>query len=116
MSKSSLKGFQIRWCKKAKLSQAEKQKIKKDLHDMSGKILKVMEGTKEEDSRKEVAEMRFPLPSIPHLKAYLTIEYCNDEWHIFMETYSTCIGEILHEGGPFIQLLKRDEIEQEETL
>ena len=116
MSKSSLKGFIIRWCKKAKLSQAEKQKIKKDLHDISGKILKVMEAAKDEDSRKEVAEMRFPLPSIPHLKAYLTIEYCNDAWHIFMETYSTCIGEILREGGPFIQLLKRDEIEQEETL
>jgi hypothetical protein len=116
MSKFSLKGFQIRWCKKAKLSPAEKQKIKKDLHEMSGKILKVMEAAKDEDTRKEVAEMRFPLPSIPHLKAYLTIEYCNGSWHIFMETYSTCIGEILREGGPFIQMLKMNEIEQEEIL
>jgi hypothetical protein len=116
MSKSSLKGFKIRWCKKAKLSKDQKQKVKKDLYDLDDKIMKVMNGTKEEDSRKEVAEIRFSLPSIPNLKAYVTIEYCNDSWHIFMETYSFCIGEILREGGPFIQLLKKDEVEEEELL
>ena len=99
---SSINSFKIRWCKKAKLSKDLKQKAKKDLYDL--------------DSRKEVAEIRFSLQSIPHLKAYVTIEYCNDSWHIFMETYSFCIGEILREGGPFIQLLKKDEVEEEELL
>ena len=113
---SSINSFKIRWCKKAKLSKDLKQKAKKDLYDLDDKIIKVMNGAKEEDSRKEVAEIRFSLQSIPHLKAYVTIEYCNDSWHIFMETYSFCIGEILREGGPFIQLLKKDEVEEEELL
>ena len=111
-----LKGFKIRWCKKAKLAREQKEEIKKDLQNLSAKIIKVMNGTKEEDSRKETAEIRFPLPSIPHLKAYLTVEYCNNAWHIFMETYSNCIGEILREGGPFIKMLKKDEVEEEEAL
>jgi hypothetical protein len=111
----SLRGFKIRWCKEAKLSQTEKQKIKKDLHHMSEKIMKVMNGTKEEDSRREVGEMRFRLSSFPHSKVYLTIEYCNNAWHIFMETFSDCIGEIVCEGGSFIQMLKKEEVE-EETL
>ena len=111
----SLKGSKIRWCKKAKLSQTEKQKIKKDLHLMSEKIMKVIDGTKEEDSRREVGEMRFRLSSVSNLEVYLTIEYCNNAWHIFMETYSDCIGEIVSEGGPFLQMLKKEEVE-EETL
>ena len=111
----SLRGFKIRWCKKTKLTQAQRQNIKNDLHNLSDRIMKVMNGTKEEDSRKEIAEMRFPLPSIPHLKVYLTIEYCNNAWHIFIETYSDCIGEIVSEGRPFIQMLKKEEVE-EETL
>jgi hypothetical protein len=111
-----IKGFKVRWCRKANLSQDQKQKIKKDLYDLSDKIKKVMNSAKEEDSRKELAEIRFPLPSIPHLKAYLAVEYCNNAWHIFMETYSYCIGEILREGEPFIQMLKKNEIQEEETL
>ena len=96
---SSIKGFKIRWCKKAKLSKDQKQKVKKDLYELDEKIIKVMNGTKEEDSRKEVAKIRFSLPSIPHLEAYLTVEYCNDAWHIFMETYAFYIGEILRASG-----------------
>jgi hypothetical protein len=115
-SAPSLKGFKIRWCKRAKLSYVQKQKVKKELYDLSDKITKVMNCTKEEYARKELAEIRFPLPSIPHLKAYLTVEYCNEGWHIFMETYSDCIGEILCENEQFIQMLNEDEVEEEETL
>ena len=111
-----LKGLKIRWCKKARLTREQKEEVKKDLQKLSDKIIKIMNGTKEEDSRKETAEIRFPLPSIPHLKAYLTVEYCNNAWHIFIETYSNCIGEILREGGPFIKMLKKDEVEEEEAL
>jgi hypothetical protein len=115
-SASSLEGFKIRWCKKAALSQDQKQAVKKDLTDLFDKIIAVMNDTKEENTRKELGEVRLRLPSIPRLKAYLTVEYCNDAWHIFMETYANCIGEIFRKDGPFIQMLDEDEVEEEETL
>jgi ubiquinone biosynthesis protein Coq4 len=56
-------------------------------------------------------EIRLPLPSHTHRDIYLTIEYCNDGWHLILESPTEIIGEIVSRGFPFIQTLKENEIE-----
>lgn len=111
--KSSIKGFRIRWNKELRLSQTQKQQLKKDLQGMSEKILLAMNCAKEEESRNEIAEMRLPLPAHAHLHAYLTVEYCNDAWHLILETYNDCIGEIMCADAKCIQMLKSSDVEEE---
>ncbi len=86
--------------------------IKKDLLDMSKRVLDVIRCAKEENLE-EGTIARMQLPRHAHLKAYLAIERCNDTWHVFVETLSECIGEIIGEGEPFIQMLKKGEFEED---
>jgi hypothetical protein len=111
--KSSIKGFRIRWNKKLKLSQIQKRQLKKDLHDMSERILHAMNCAKDEGFRHEIAEMRLPLPAHAHLHAYLTIEYCDDAWHLILETYNDCLGEVVCPDSTCIQMLENSEVEEE---
>ncbi len=80
---------------------------------MSKRVLDVMRRAREEGVQEESAVARMPLPHHAHLQAYLAIERCNDSWHIFVETLSECIGEIVGEGEPFIQVLKEGEFEED---
>jgi thioredoxin 1 len=105
------KGFQIRWFKKAKVSNRERQLVKKDLESMSGIIGKVLNCTKEEALENPEPEIRLPLRSQKHRDVYLTIEYCNNGWHLILESPTEIIGEIVSRGFPFIQTLKENEIE-----
>ena len=114
MEKSTLKGFQICWSKKAKLSEAEKQRIITELEQMSDEILQAMNGTKTKALQNKVAEMRLPLPSkYKRFRMYLTIEYGTDAWHLILMTRTDCIAEIVHEGRPFIQMFKANDVEVE---
>ncbi len=111
--KSSIKGFRIRWNRETKLTQIQRQQLKDDLLGMSESILHAMDCAKEEGSRNEIAEMRLPLPVHARLHAYLTVEYCNDAWHLILETYRECIGEIVCPHSKCIQVLKNSEVEEE---
>ncbi len=111
--KSSVKGFRIRWNKKSKLTQSQKQALKKDLLGISEEILRAMDCAKEEGARNEIAEVRLPLPTHAHLHAYLTIEYCNDAWHMILETYDECLGELVCPGNECIQMLEDHDIDEE---
>ena len=114
MQKSSIKGFQIRWSKKAKLSEAEKYQIKIKLEHMSDEILQAMNCTKTETLQNKVEQMRLPLRSKHNrFRVYLAIEYCIDGWHLILETYADCLGEIVHKGEAFIQMLKANDVEVE---
>jgi thioredoxin 1 len=107
----TVKGFQIRWFKKTKVSSRERQLVKRDLESMSETIKKALNFTKEEALENRVAEIRLPLPSHTHRDIYLTIEYCNDGWHLILESPTETIGEIVSRGFPFIQTLEKNEIE-----
>ena len=107
----TVKGFQICWFKKTKLSQRERQLVKKDLESMSGIIGKVLNCTKEEALENPEPEIRLPLRSQKHRDVYLTIEYCNNGWHLILESPTELVGEIVSRGFPFIQTLKENEIE-----
>ncbi len=110
---SSLEGYRILWCKENKLSESERLLVKKDLLGMSKRILDVMKRVKEEDLQDEGPVARMPLPRHAHLQAYLAIERCNEAWHVFVETISDCIGEIVGDGEQFIQVLKDGEFEED---
>ncbi len=112
-ARSSLEGYRILWCRQNKLSKSDKQVIKKNLLDMSQRVLDVMKCAKEEGLQEESAIARMPLPHHAHFQAYLTIERCNGAWHIFVETLSECIGEVVGKDERFIQMLKEDEFEEE---
>ncbi len=114
-SKSSIKGFRIRWNKESRLTENQKEHLRKNLLGMSEKIFQSMECTKEEGARNEVAEIRLPLPPHLHLHTFLTIEYSNNAWHMILETLDECIGEIVCPGAECIQMLKKTDVE-EETL
>jgi thioredoxin 1 len=107
----TMKGLQIRWFKKTNVSNRDRQLLKRDLENMSGIINKVLNCTKEEALENPVPEIRLPLPSHTRRDAYLTIEYCNNGWHLILESPTEIIGEIVSRGLPFIQTLKENEIE-----
>ena len=104
---------QILWCKKAKVSKRDKLLIKKSLVEMAETIAKCMEFTKQEQMNNRVAEIRLHL--IPHSaqKFYLVIETGTNAWHLFLETNEKIVGEIAREGGPFIRMLKDEDVEAE---
>jgi hypothetical protein len=116
LKEASLKGFQIRWYKKAKFSKAQKTQIKKSIRDMSDIILQSMGCAKKEASQDPAPEIRLPLPSLASHQVYLTVEYCNNAWHLLLETVSDCIGELVCVGFPCIQMLKSSEVEEEALL
>jgi len=107
----TVKGLQIRWCKKAKFSKRDRQLVKRDLESMLGLINRVLNCTKEEALENPEPEIRLPLPSHTRRDVYLTIEYCNNGWHLILESPTEIIGEIVSSGFPFIQTLKENEIE-----
>ncbi len=75
--------------------------------------MQALNHTEDESSENKVEEVRLQIPSISHPKVYLTIECCNDAWHLILETYSDCIGEVMLGGSPSIQMLKNTDIEAE---
>jgi thioredoxin 1 len=107
----TVKDLQIRWCKKTKFSKKDRQLVKRDLKNMLGLINKVLNSTKEEALENPEPEIRLPLPSQKTRDVYLTIEYCNNAWHLILESPTEIIGEIVSRGLPFIQTLKENEIE-----
>ena len=108
---AAVKGFQIRWLKKTKVSSRDRKLVKRDLKGMSEIIKKALNCTKEEALENRAAEIRLPLSSHAHRDVYLTIEYCNDGWHLILESPTEIIGEIVSRGFPFIQTLEENEIE-----
>jgi thioredoxin 1 len=109
----TVKGFQIRWFKKTKVSSRDRRLVKRDLEGMSEIIKKALNCTKEEALENRVAEIRLPLPSHTRRDVYLTIEYCNNGWHLILESPTEIIGEIVRKGSPFIQTLEENEIDTE---
>jgi thioredoxin 1 len=107
----SVKSLQISWFKKTKVSPKDRQLMKRDLESMSAIINKVLNCTKEEALENPEPEIRLPLPSQTRRDVYLTIEYCNNGWHLILESPTEIIGEIMSRGFPFIQTLKENEIE-----
>lgn len=107
----AVKDFQIRWFKKTKVSDRDRRLVKRDLESMSEIIKKALNCTKEEALENRAAEIRLPFPSHTHRDVYLTIEYCNDGWHLILESPTEIIGEIVSRGFPFIQTLEENEIE-----
>jgi thioredoxin len=107
----NVRDFQIRWFKKTKVSSKDKRLVKKDLEKMSEIIKKALNCTREEALENRGAEIRLPLPSHAHRDVYLTIEYCNDGWHLILESPTEIIGEIVSKGLPFIETLEENEIE-----
>jgi len=76
-------------------------------------IEKTMEIAKEEDLNDRPSEIRLHLASRSRQKFYLTIECCENAWHLFLETCDTIVAEIVKEKGPFIKLLKDENVEVE---
>jgi thioredoxin 1 len=111
MPVANVKGFQIRWFKKTKTSSRDRKLIKRDLQSMSEIINKALKCTKEEAMEDRAGEIRLPLPSHTHRDVYLTIEYCNDGWHLILESPTDIVGEIVSEGFPFIRTLEENEVE-----
>jgi len=44
---------------------------------------------------------------------YLAVEYCQDSWHLGLETYSEAVGEIVRKGAPFTSELDDKDVETE---
>jgi thioredoxin 1 len=107
----NVKDFQIRWFKKTKVSIRDRQLVKRDLQNMSEIIKKALNCAKEEGLENRASEIRLPLPSHTHRDVYLTVEYCNDGWHLILESPTEIIGEIVSRGFPFIQTLEENDIE-----
>ena len=80
---------------------------------MTDIIGKSMDFTKKEELNNRVAEIRLHVISRSDQKVYLVIETCTNAWHLFLETNKTIVGEIVHEGGPFLRILKDKEVEVE---
>lgn len=111
VSEMTVKDLQIRWCKKTKVSSRDRQLMKRDLESMSEIIKKALSVTEEEALENRMAEIQLPLPSHKHRHVYLTIEYCTNGWHLFLESPTEIIVEIVSSRFPFIQTLKENEIE-----
>jgi len=107
--KFSVVGCQIRWFKKATISKKTRQLVKKNLRDMSTVLEKVMNCTKEEALENRAAEIRLAVAP----PVYLVVEYCQDSWHLGLETYSEPVGEIVCKGAPFVTELNDEDIETE---
>ena len=80
---------------------------------MTDIIGKSMDFTKKEELNNRVAEIRLHVISRSDQKVYFVIETCTNAWHLFLETNKTIVGEIVHEGGPFLRILKDKEVEVE---
>ena len=78
---------------------------------MTEVIGKSMDFTKQEELNNRVAEIRLHVISNSNQKVYLVIETCTNAWHLFLETNKAIVGEIVHEGGPFMRMLKDEEVE-----
>ncbi len=111
--KPSLRGFRILWNRKLRLPETQKQQLKKDLREMAERIIEAKNCAKEEGLRHEIAEIRLPLPPHARLHAYLTIEYCDNAWHLILETYKNWLGEIMCPDSTCIQMLKSGDVEEE---
>ena len=111
MPEADTKRFQIRWLK-TKISHRDRQLIGKDLQSMQDIINKAIKCTKEEamENRPSRALIRLPLRSQTDRNICLTIEYCNDNWHLILESPTDIVGEILTQGLSFIQMLEDKEI------
>jgi thioredoxin 1 len=105
----SIVGCQIRWIKNATISKKTRQLVKKNLRGMSTLLEKVMNCTKEEALENRPAEIRLTVAPL----IYLAVEYCQDGWHLGLETRSEPVGEIVRKGTPFITELDDKDIETE---
>jgi hypothetical protein len=70
---------------------------------------KVMHCTREEALENRPTEIRLAVAP----PVYLAVEYCQNGWHLFLETYSEAVGEIMRKGSPFITELDDKDIETE---
>lgn len=107
--KFSVVGCQIRWLKKTTISKKTRQLVKKNLIGIPAILEKVMNCTKEEAMENRVAEIRLAVAP----PVYLAVEYCQDGWHLALETYSEPIGEIVRKGASFVTELDDKDIETE---
>ena len=80
---------------------------------MTEVIGKSLDFTKQEELNNRIAEIRVHVISHSNQKVYLVIETCTNAWHLFLETNKTIIGEIVHEGGPFMRMLNDKDVEVE---
>ena len=107
--KFSIVGCQIRWSKELTISKKTRQLIKKNLRGMSAILEKVMNCTREEALENRMAEIRLAVAP----PVYLSVQYCEDGWHLGLETYSEGVGEIVRKGAPFIRELDDKHVETE---
>ncbi len=108
-AKFSFKGSQIRWCKKTKVTNKDKKTIIRNLESRSKIIREAMNHTKEKALQNQVEEIRLSIkPGI-----YLVIEYCQDSWHLGLETLTDYVGEIVGKGEPLISLLEDKDVSVE---
>ena len=108
--KFSIAGCQIRWCRKTTISNKTRELIKKNLGKMSTTIEKIMNVTREETLDKRPTEIRLAIAP----PAYLAVEYCQDNWHLGLETYSEPVGEIVSKEGKFFTELDDKDVETEQ--
>jgi hypothetical protein len=113
MDKFSVKGCQIRWFKRTEMSKKERKLIKKGLEGMSETIEEAICCTKGEALKNHVEEIPLPLPPRGHSDVYLTVEYCDEAWHLILESSKECIAEIVCKGLPLIGTLEDKEVEVE---
>lgn len=105
----SFKGYKIRWCRKAKVPERTKRKIVKNLRGMAQIIGKTLNYTKEKALEGVPEEIR--LSVMPEI--YVVIEYCQNAWHLGLETTAEYLGEIVGEDVPLICLLEDNEVKSE---
>ena len=103
----SVAGCQIRWCRKT--SKKTRELVKKNLRRMSKTIEKVMNVTREETLCKRPTEIRLAVAP----PVYLAVEYCQDNWHLGLETYSEPVGEIVCKGTRLLTELDDKNVETE---
>ena len=118
MDKFSIKGCQIRWDKEAKVSDKDRQLVRKDLEGMSETIEEALNYVKEKYSKNRIAQVRFQLNS-DYADIYLTISYAifNGKEHIYLgldnENFTECLGEIACKKGLFREILEDKDVEAE---
>jgi hypothetical protein len=76
---------------------------------MSAILEKIMNCTRDEALENRPGEIRLAVAPL----VYLAVEYCRDNWHLGLETYSEPVGEIVRKGGPFITELDDNDVETE---
>jgi len=109
VAKFSIVGCQIRWFKKTTISKKTRQTIRKKLRDMSPTLEKAMNFTREESLENRSGEIRLAVAP----PVYLAVEYCQNNWHIGLETNEEPVGEVVREGGPYIAILDDKDVETE---